>query len=126
MTAGTSVAGLQNDITFDAARAAIGRKPNGKPDCTVNPAIHKGLTGFAFLPHGCSGTACKSIRALVVAADNVDPIPEGSKLYSCKVKIPAGTPPGTYALTLSTVVLSSPKGKKIAGATGVNGTITVH
>jgi hypothetical protein len=41
---------------------------------------------FAFLPPGCFGPDC-SVRALVLAFDNVDPIPDGSVLFTCHMLI---------------------------------------
>jgi len=119
---GTSVAGTQNDIAFDPANIPVAAKANGKPNCTVNADIDKGATSFAFRPNGCSGTACTSIRALVLSTDNVDAIPDGSVLYTCTVNI-ASTASGTFPLTISGVILSDPAGNQIAGASGTNGSI---
>ena len=87
LTTDASIAGTQNDIAF-AAPIAIAAKANGKPDCAVNEAIDKGGTSFAFQPSGCTaGTDCTGIRSLVLALDNVAPIPTGSVLYTCQVAI---------------------------------------
>ena len=88
-TEGSSVAGTQNDITFGAGSGiAVAAKANGKPNCAVNDAIDKGGTSFAFQPSGCTaGTDCTGIRSLVLALDNVTPIPDGSVLYTCQVAI---------------------------------------
>ena len=50
-TGGAQIAAVQVDISYDALtpiRANLG----GKPDCTVNPAIHKNATAFQFRPQG--------------------------------------------------------------------------
>jgi hypothetical protein len=105
-TGGTLVSGTQNDISFDSANTPLAAKLNGRPDCAANPAIDKGATVFGFLPAGCSAGMCKSLRALVFALDNVDAIPDGSILYTCKVDIAASAPGATYPLVISGVVLN--------------------
>jgi hypothetical protein len=123
-SAETSVVGTQNDINFGPP-LAIAAKANGKPDCTVNPDIDKGATSFAFRPNGCVGAACTSIRALVIATDNVTPIASGSVLYTCKVNIGASATNGQYPLTISGIILSDPNGDIVPNATGTNGTVVV-
>jgi hypothetical protein len=77
------VAGTQNDINFPR-EAQIAATDNDTPDCAVNPDIGKEATGFVFLPHGCTpGVDCTGVRALVLSTSNVDPIPDGSVLYTC-------------------------------------------
>ena len=49
-TAGAAIAGTQNDIGFDPQQVAVVAKPNGKPDCSPNPAIGKEGTAFSFQP----------------------------------------------------------------------------
>ncbi len=144
-----SIAGTQNDITFDAANAPIAPKSSGKcsvtktktcsadgdcpagefcakaPDCAVNPDIDKGATSFAFRPSNCNGAACTSVRALVLSTANVDPIPDDSVLFTCKVNVAANAPDGTYPLTVSGVILSDPDGQQVSGATGCNGAVVL-
>jgi hypothetical protein len=63
----------------------------------VNDAIEKGGTSFAFQPSGCTaGTDCTGVRALVLALDNVDPIPTGSVLYTCQVAIAGDAADGDF------------------------------
>ncbi len=114
------VAGTQNDIAF-AAGATINRKANGKPDCTVNPGIDKGGTSFAFRPAGCTEGTCTGIRALVLSTENTDAIPDGSVLYTCNVTVSTGG-----ELDVSGVILSSPAGSRIEGATGRSGILCVE
>jgi len=126
---GTDVAGTQNDIAF-AAPIAIAARSNGRPDCTVNPEIEKGGTSFAFQPSGCTaGTDCTGVRALVLALDNVDPIPDGSVMYTCNAVIDAEADNGTYDLTCSNPGASDPIGGALlaqctSGAIQVGGDIT--
>lgn len=99
-TEGRPVVATQSDLSFDA-NTPIAALPNGKPDCSMNPAIDKRGTTFVFEPVGCVQDAtCTVVRALVVAFDNVDLIPDGAVLYTCNVRIGAGVPPGAYPLTI--------------------------
>jgi MYXO-CTERM domain-containing protein len=121
---GTDVAGTQNDIAF-AAPIAIAAKSNGKPDCAVNPEIDKGGTSFAFQPAGCTvGETCTGIRSLVLALDNVAPIPTGSTMYTCKVTIAENAEDGSYPLTCSNPGASDPDGGALL-AECTDGSVTV-
>jgi hypothetical protein len=116
------VAGTQNDIAFDAD-AAIPPKANGKPDCEVNPDIEKGGTSFAYQPSGCTpGETCTAVRALVLALDNVDPIPDGSVLYTCKIALAADAA-GDYPLTCSNPGAGDSEGNRL-GVDCASGTVT--
>ncbi len=119
---GTDVAGTQNDIAF-AAPLAVVAKANGKPDCTANAEIDKGGTSFAFQPAGCTAGTCTGIRALVLALDNVAPIPTGSVLYTCNVSI-AAEATGTAPLPCSNPGASDPNGGALL-AECTSGTITI-
>ncbi|HSP96128.1 MAG TPA: hypothetical protein VL049_02635 [Candidatus Dormibacteraeota bacterium] len=123
---GSSVAGTQNDITFGAGSGvAVAAKANGKPNCVVNDAIDKGGTSFAFQPSGCTaGTDCTGIRSLVLALDNVTPIPDGSTLYTCQVAIASDATGGDHALTNSNTGASDPDGNALT-TTGVSGNVSV-
>src|SRR5262249_45107180 len=58
--AGASVAGTQNDITFDSVNTPVAATGTRRPDCTA---------GGAFRPVGCTGTGCTAIRELVIDAN---------------------------------------------------------
>jgi len=122
-SAGARVAGTQNDLTFDAANVSMGT--SGKPSCRVNAAIGKGATAFAFRPYGCQGAACATVRALVLAMDNTDPIPDGAALYTCTLHISPSAPPGQYRVSVGGVILSTPAGQKVPNGTGGDGVVTV-
>ena len=124
-TGTAQVAATQNDLSFDSGNIPIATRASGKPDCTVNPDIGKEGASFVFEPVGCSGTACTSVRALVISILNTDAIPDGSVLYTCKVNISANAPFVTYPLTVSGVVTSDAIGNQIP-ATGTNGSLTVN
>jgi len=123
-TGGAKVAGTQNDIEYDPKQVAVGQTPAGKPDCQANKELGKEGTAFSFMPQGCRGAACTSVRALVLSLSNVDPIPDGSELYTCRIQIPNNAHPGSARLSLARVGFSSPDGKSIPG-TGTDSTITI-
>jgi hypothetical protein len=123
-TEGASVAGVQDDIAFDTINTPVAATGAGRPDCTVNPDIDKPGTVFGFLPPGCSGTGCTAFRAIVISLSNVDPIPDGSVMYTCKVNIAAGAAPGSYPLAVSNVGMSTPDAQPIE-STGTDGAIIV-
>jgi hypothetical protein len=125
-TSGASVAGTQNDISFDPKEVAIAAKSNGKPDCAPNSQLGKEGTAFSFLPPGCNaaGGGCTSVRALVLSLSNTAPIPNGSPLYTCQARIAPQASPGAHTLSLSRVGFSSPSGQAITGG-GVDGAVTV-
>src|SRR5262249_44609478 len=117
------VAGTQNDITLNGP-IRIPPNAQGKPSCHVNPDIDKNGTSFAFQPSGCTpGTDCTGVRALVLALDNVTPIPNNSVLYSCDIEIATDTS-GTIPLPCSNPGAGDPDGNKL-GTDCTNGTITV-
>ena len=121
---GASIAGAQNDIGFDP-QVAIAAKGNGKPDCSPNPSIGKEGTAFSFQPARCTpGAGCTGVRALVLSLSNVEPIANGSVLYTCTVQVAAQASAGAHALTLSRAGFSSPQGEAIDGG-GSNGSVTV-
>lgn len=124
-SSGAAVAGAQNDVHFDGVNITVAAGANGSPDCTVDPTIHKDGTSFAFLPHGCTGATCTSVRALVFSLDNVDPIADGSVLYRCNVDIAAEAPDGVYAMTIDNITLSDPRGNAFHGVGGVDGQVFV-
>ena len=114
---GQAVAAVQADLLLPAGITAK-TKPNGRPDCSVNPEIRKPSTAFGFLPESCSGASCTTVRAIVTATENVEPIADGAVLFTCNVTIQAS---GTVAVT--NVVLATPSGGRIAGATGREGQV---
>jgi len=102
LTAGDAVVGIQNDIELPS-EAPIAATSAGGPDCAVNPAIDKSATSFAFQPFGCvPGTDCTAVRAIVISFSNIDVIPVGSVLYTCRVNVSLDAFSGpVYPLTCS-------------------------
>lgn len=123
-TGGAHIAGTQNDIAFDPKAVAIARKANGRPDCRANASLGKEGTAFNFLPQHCAPGACDNVRVLVLSLSNVEPIPDGSVLYTCTIEVAAGASPGPKPLRLSRVGFSDPGGRVVSGV-GVDGTVTV-
>lgn len=90
-------------ISYDPINTPIAATAQNTPDCTVNPAIDK-LGSFAFWPVGCSGNACLQVRAMIhfrPSEGSATAIPNGSQLFTCKVKVAAGAPGGAYPLIAS-------------------------
>jgi hypothetical protein len=71
-TEGKTVAGTQNDLTWDASCATLADKDR----CEANPSHGKGLN--AAIPPGSPNT----LRAFVLSLTDVDPIPD-TELYCC-------------------------------------------
>jgi len=111
-TADAPVAAVQADVHFDAGHTPIAMAVDGRPDCVVNPSIRKSATRFAFHPPGCAPQRgeCTSVRAVVIATDNVDVIPPGTQLYRCRVALAAQARPGGYPLAISNAMYAPPTG----------------
>ena len=113
---GNVVAGTQNDISFDPRTPITG--------CDENPAINKGAF-VGFQPPGCTlGVNCTGVRVIVLSLSDVDPIPDGSVLYSCHVAIDLTAPDGTYPLVSTNEGASTPDGQFIE-TEGIDGAVIV-
>ena len=127
-TGGADVAATQNNIAFDSSNVPIAALPSGAPDCTLNPDLSDRSQLFVFRPNGCSDGMCTTLLAAVFrASPPINPIPDGSILYICRVNIAADAAPGEYPLAVPTLGLrlSNPLGTPVAGAVGVDGKIVV-
>jgi hypothetical protein len=121
---GQPVAGTQNDLLFDP-KVPVAARDNGRPDCAVNADIDKNATGFNFIPAGCQpGIGCKGMRAIVIATDNTDVIPDGAVLYTCHLTIPSDVASGSYPLIAANSGASDPLGNPLPIAS-TNGAIVV-
>jgi hypothetical protein len=120
----TTIAGVQVDVGFPAT-APIADKANGRPDCTVNPAIDKNGTSFLFRPSGCSGAACTAVRAVVLATDNIDAIPEDTALFTCRIDVGADVG-SLLAYGLAGVILSDPRGGTVTDARNQDGLVCLY
>ena len=114
---GDQVAGIQNDLELSPPL-----RLGDEPDCTVNPNINKTLS---FTIASCDeGADCIRLRALVLAFDNVDVIPDGSVLYRCRVAIDADATEGLYRVPVTHTGASTPEGDSLP-AEGFAGRIFV-
>ena len=104
---GSDLCSLSTDVEFQEAEG-------------VNPAIGKDDTDFALL---CPDAACV-LRAIVIALDNVDPIPNDTEMFQCDVVIEPGAAPGTYGLAGWNVGASDARGNAIP-AFAAHGSIVV-
>ncbi|MBI1814407.1 MAG: hypothetical protein HYR72_05475 [Deltaproteobacteria bacterium] len=121
-TGGRTVVATQNDIVFDP-HILIASTPGGRPDCRVNPDIDK-IAAAGFQPLQCTpGLDCSSAQVIIFTV-NVDPIPDGSELYTCTIRLAADLPLGTYPLHNADVRASDPKGAALP-ATGTDGGVRV-
>ena len=115
-TAGASIAAIVNDIVFAADTPILARE-DGQPDCTVNPAVHSFGT-FGFLPFGCVGSTCTSVRALVgaeIGADgSIGPIADGSGLYTCTFAVSPSAFQGSFGLVNADVAASDSQGNPVS------------
>src|SRR5262245_9479102 len=99
---GNVVAGTQNDIAFDPLTPIV--------ECVENLAINKSVS-VGFQPTGCAvGVNCTGVRVIVLSLFDVDPIPDGSVLYTCRVAIDFTAPDGTYPLVSSAEGAGTPEG----------------
>ncbi len=86
------------------------------PDCEVAAAGKGGF--FGFLPSGCAGAACTSMRALVLSlTDSSVAIPDGP-LYTCTVTASAAAADGGHTLAVSNVRTANSSGQAVCGAAG--------
>src|SRR5215468_2980410 len=113
---GNVVAGTENVIDFNPLTPIIG--------CQANPAINKDVF-VGFRPIGCTpGVDCTSVKLLVLSLVDVNPIPDGSVLYSCTVAISAIAPDGTYPLDTNQEGASTPDGEAVP-TEGIDGAVIV-
>ena len=118
------IAGIQNDLAFSDG-VAVAARDNGRPDCDAVPELGKEGTSFAFQPSGCMpGTDCTGLRAIVLSLSSVDPIPDGSALYTCTVRVAANATAGHHPLQLSNLGASDPEGYAVPFA-GIDGAVEV-
>ncbi len=104
------VAGMQNDLTFDAAAFAI-----GDDDCVINPAIGPDSALGKTLNTNYALENPTRVRNLLVSLDNSDPIPSGL-LYTCTFDVSAETAVGNYTLANINVRASDPQGAVVPTA----------
>jgi len=115
ISAGNTIAGTANDITFDKTVLSI-----DPTSCSVNPATGKFL--LATLLSDFRNT--RTLRFFVQSTADTNPIPDGT-LYTCLVVIGTSTLPGTYTLTIKNTQAFDPDGDKVIRLTGSGGAVVV-
>lgn len=114
--AGAEIPGLQNDLYLDPALrmpvARTARDGRPWPRCHVNPEIGKEPTTVTC--READRSECLSGRALVLSLLDLDPIPDGSLLYRCEVRIPPDVAPGTYPVGCINAIASDARGEDVA------------
>ncbi len=108
-TRGQAVAGVQVDLEADAA-LHFATQALGEPQCQANPATGKTDTGFHLFPLERRTLA---LRAVVLSFTDLAPIADGSVLFTCRLYIGTGTPPGSYELRPTNLLGSTPRGERI-------------
>jgi hypothetical protein len=120
------VVGTQNELTLPRG-LQVPPRLNGRPSCEVGDEV-PGPTGasYSYLPAGCTvGDDCTGLRVLILSLENVDPIADGTVLYSCSIDIAAAAAPGTYVLAMSGVKASNIDGGAV-DASGIDGAVIVE
>jgi hypothetical protein len=116
-TAGQDIAGVEQEIHLDGLTPVQG--------CQANPAIDKNASAFSLRPFGCApGVTCTSLKALILSFSNVDPIPDGSVLFTCEAIVSGAAPGGTYPLDSRLEGAADPDGNEVL-LDGVDGSISV-
>jgi hypothetical protein len=122
-TGSFDVSSASNDLAFDPLNTPIARLGNGQPDCVAAEGFG---SAFRFRPMNCTGTDCTSIAASVLQLTfPLEPIPDGTILYSCRIAITETAAEAIYPLTVSMVVVADLLGVRIASAVGSDGSVTV-
>jgi hypothetical protein len=120
-TTGNEIAGIQIQVRA-LAPLTIAISDTGRPDCWRNTDLNKDYTVYAF-PNRAAGD-WTYMRAIVVSLTNLDPIPDGALLFTCRVDIAADAEPGAYQLTADRMEGSTSVGVAIE-AVGSGGTVSV-
>jgi hypothetical protein len=110
----------QNDIML-GPELRIASEDLGQLRCAVNPDIDKDETSFTL--HCDEPNVC-TLRTLVRSFDNVDPIPNGSTLYTCDIEIAHTAADGTYPLACAISSAIDPDGTRLSTAC-IDGSVDV-
>jgi len=96
-TSDLPILAAQLDLVLDPP-LSIAPRDDGRPDCTVNAAIDKPSSGFAYRTRGCpSGSSCVRAGIFKFAADS-KVIEAGAELYRCRVIVAPDVLPGAYPI----------------------------
>jgi hypothetical protein len=122
---GGSVAAASSDIAYDSTQVNVKLRANGKPDCSINPAIGPDSAASKSLLASQPSLAgdAKVLRVGVIGTDNAHPIPDGV-LLTCSFTIAAGATPGAKVLN-NTPAASDARAQALT-VQGANGSIVVR
>lgn len=89
------IVGLEGRATFAPGLEVAVRPAESyaitSPDCRVNPALGRNLTGFGFEPRDCTpGTDCRAVRFIVLGSSMAaitEPLPDGEWVFGCAVRV---------------------------------------
>lgn len=105
---GAQVGGVINVITFDPVVPIVG--------CTVSPPFAL-ISAVVLQPVGCTPSVdCQQAKAIITGpfqGGSLQPIPDGSVLYTCDVKISGGSVAQSLPLTCSDPSASTPDGTEL-------------
>jgi hypothetical protein len=116
------VVGFIHDLTFDS-EAAVATRAVTRADCTINPAIDRGI-GFAFQPFGCHPSKNCSAIGVSMLGVAADAIPDRTLLYTCKISISPDARLGWHPLRVINVEGYSSSGGRLLSR-GVDGGVYV-
>ncbi len=108
---GREVAGVENLLTTDLP------SPLCFSSVMVNPSINREATAWVL-------QGCDRLRVLVLSFTNLDPIPDGSVLYTVELGIAPSVAPGFYPINVLETGASDPNGNGVQ-TTGVAGGVFV-
>ena len=121
---GLEVVGTQNDLRFDPLTpVAVRPGAVALPDCRLSAFVPLGGGSVVFRTTDCVPPNCP-LRALVLALDTVEPIADGSVLYTCTVEVAASAAQGTYPVRCSNPGATDPAANTLI-AECVDGAIEV-
>jgi len=118
---GNSVAGVELEIEIVSA------KHNRGPvflSLDENPAINKWVQSTLRPTGSTPGIDAFRAKAIVINFENLKPIPDGSKLFTCRFQIPEDCTPGLYPLESSLEGASDPDGNSLE-THGENGSLRI-
>lgn len=119
---GASVAAVQVDLSYNPDAFTV-RSVSGVPDCQVAPGLNR-FFFFGFVPVGCA--PCSTLRAVIfTVGDPITAIPDGSRLFSCRLDIAAQAQPGDYPIVPDRLSVSDINGLPLVGSTVSGGIVVV-
>ncbi len=103
--AGEQIGATMNDITFGPTASLT--------SCQIDPSLGGPLSTVRFQPQGCTpGVNCERARALILRSTG-QPIPDGSVLYTCDVKVADNAAASKFPLSCTKASASTTAGKAV-------------